>query len=413
MSKECAVCKKPAQLAAVITKGEQRANVYLCESCARRISEKMPVTVIASGVSSLPKGTVLSPNKSVHTTGQPVHQQAVEVTVQPRENQTEQAPDHPKPMFCGTCGAKLQPGARFCLSCGTPAGTYSAPKSSQTVQADSTAQLQRQVSQPAPTPTPIAVPVPTVNVHQAGPVSKNTKKHKKGGGRAFISLVVVIGLIAVFAHAAKNAPDRASDSTDRTVRTSDPIPAGTADEEKTVETTAVPDTSTENVSSESGESASAADSTITEDAQQLVNDVNSLLSGLGDILSSAADDAKEAVSSSTDGTTSEIANALIDEAVDYVAEKTDLVIRPEYKEAIDSYEAFFDEYIDFMTVYSESENPLSLLSEYLEYMTKLSDCMEKFDALEDDAANTAETAYYLEAQLRITQKLLSVSNSNP
>ena len=33
-------------------------------------------------------------------------------------------------------------------------------------------------------------------------------------------------------------------------------------------------------------------------------------------------------------------------------------IRPEFKEAMDSYEEFFDEYIDFMDTYSKSDNPV-------------------------------------------------------
>ena len=414
MPKECAVCKKQAQLAAQITRGSQTATVFFCESCVRRVSQKMPVTVIASGVSSLPKGTVLSPNRSAQPVGQPVTQPVPSTSggMNTIKNTEQVHADRPKPMFCGVCGTRLQPGSSFCSSCGTPAGSYTAPKMPQMHQGDSPAQPEPQRLQPVPTQT--AVPVPAVNIPQNQTVRENPKQRKKGGARAFVSVIVIIGIVVVLLHAARNMPDRPSDATERNVRMTDTAvssePVKTEKEEKTPETVAAPESTIENDASEGSEPLPDSDSTVKEDAQELVNDVNSLLSGLGEILSSAADDAKEAVSSADDGTSSQIVDELIDEAVDYIAEKTDLVIRPEYKEAIDSYEAFFDEYVDFMTLYSESDNPFSMLAEYMEYMTKLSDCMEKLDALEDDAANNAETAYFLEAQLRINKKLLSISD---
>jgi hypothetical protein len=45
-------------------------------------------------------------------------------------------------------------------------------------------------------------------------------------------------------------------------------------------------------------------------------------------------------------------------------------IRPDVKEAIDAYEAFIDEYIAFMTKYSESDNSLEMLADYMIFMGK-------------------------------------------
>ena len=80
-------------------------------------------------------------------------------------------------------------------------------------------------------------------------------------------------------------------------------------------------------------------------------------------------------------------------------------IRPEIKEAIDSYEAFMDKYCEFMKSYDASD--MSALTTYLSMMEQYSDTMEKFDALEADLTD-AEMAYYTEVQLRVSQKLLKV-----
>ena len=89
-------------------------------------------------------------------------------------------------------------------------------------------------------------------------------------------------------------------------------------------------------------------------------------------------------------------------------------MRPEFKEAMDSYEAFFDEYIAFMKKYAESDGTdLTLLSDYADYMSKYAETMEAFEAWENKELNTAETAYYIEVQTRISQKLLQVAQQVP
>lgn len=84
-------------------------------------------------------------------------------------------------------------------------------------------------------------------------------------------------------------------------------------------------------------------------------------------------------------------------------------IRPEFKEALDSYEAFFDEYITFMKKYAESNNPISMLTDYTSYMTQYIDMMDKLDKLDDGDLNNAEILYYAEVSARINQKLLEVA----
>ncbi len=81
-------------------------------------------------------------------------------------------------------------------------------------------------------------------------------------------------------------------------------------------------------------------------------------------------------------------------------------IDPDFKEALDSYEAFIDSYISFMQKYADADYSTSMLSDYLDYMQQYADMMEKMDALGDSDMNAAEAAYYMEVTLRCSRKLL-------
>lgn len=82
-------------------------------------------------------------------------------------------------------------------------------------------------------------------------------------------------------------------------------------------------------------------------------------------------------------------------------------IRPEFKEAMDSYEAFYDEYIAFMKKYrtADAMEMLSMLSDYTDFMEKMDDWTDKLDKLEGDM-NDEELAYYLEVTGRVEKKML-------
>ena len=80
-------------------------------------------------------------------------------------------------------------------------------------------------------------------------------------------------------------------------------------------------------------------------------------------------------------------------------------IRPDVKAAIDSYEAFVDEYCEFMNSYDK--NDLSQLTSYLSLLAKEIEMEEQFDALEQDL-NDQELLYYSEVSLRCSQKLLDL-----
>ena len=83
---------------------------------------------------------------------------------------------------------------------------------------------------------------------------------------------------------------------------------------------------------------------------------------------------------------------------------------PDFKAAMDSYESFMDEYVEFMKKYAESDGTdLSILADYADYMSKYADFVEDFEKWEDEDLNAAETAYYLEVQTRVNEKLLEVA----
>ena len=81
-------------------------------------------------------------------------------------------------------------------------------------------------------------------------------------------------------------------------------------------------------------------------------------------------------------------------------------VTPSFKETMDSYEAFMDEYVDFLKTYSETDDTTALLTEYLEYMTRYTEVMGKLDDIDESKLSEADSLYYSEVMLRISQKML-------
>lgn len=77
----------------------------------------------------------------------------------------------------------------------------------------------------------------------------------------------------------------------------------------------------------------------------------------------------------------------------------------EFKDAMDSYEDFFDKYIDFMQSYDSS---LNMLPEYMDFMNQYTETMEKINSIDVNSLSEQEHAYYLDVMMRIDKKLLDV-----
>ena len=84
-------------------------------------------------------------------------------------------------------------------------------------------------------------------------------------------------------------------------------------------------------------------------------------------------------------------------------------IRPDVKEALDTYESFINEYVDFMIKYQESDNSIALLADYMSFMRRYELNESKLDALEKDL-NDAELVYFYEIVNRCNLKLLQLMN---
>ena len=85
-------------------------------------------------------------------------------------------------------------------------------------------------------------------------------------------------------------------------------------------------------------------------------------------------------------------------------------VSKDFKEAMDEYEKFFDEYVAFMKKYNESNGTdMSLIADYAKYMNQYAETLKEFEDMKDDEMNEAEAAYYIEVQARINKKLLEIA----
>ena len=90
-------------------------------------------------------------------------------------------------------------------------------------------------------------------------------------------------------------------------------------------------------------------------------------------------------------------------------EKTDMSVTPEFKEYMDSYEAFMNDYITFMEKADSDDASLSWLLEYASMMEEYADMEEQIDAIEEDELSNADYKYYIEVMARIANRMASVN----
>lgn len=92
-----------------------------------------------------------------------------------------------------------------------------------------------------------------------------------------------------------------------------------------------------------------------------------------------------------------------------VEQPSEVGVRDEVKDALDSYEALMNEYCDFMEKYSASPDDLTLLMEYSDFLAKYTDAMDKLSALDNIELNDEETKYYLEVTNRVSARLIEAA----
>lgn len=98
-----------------------------------------------------------------------------------------------------------------------------------------------------------------------------------------------------------------------------------------------------------------------------------------------------------------------EESTEPTQPENDGELRADFKEAMDSYEEYMDEYVAFLEKYKANPTDLTLAGEYASMMSKYNDMAEAFDAWESEDLNAAETAYYIEVQTRVNQKLAGIA----
>ena len=93
------------------------------------------------------------------------------------------------------------------------------------------------------------------------------------------------------------------------------------------------------------------------------------------------------------------------------ASDADLVdgMRSEFKEVMDSYEEFYEEYCKVLKEYMEDPTEVAVLTQYSDLMQQSIEMAEKFEEWDNGELNTEELKYYMEVNGRVTQMLVEAS----
>ena len=83
-------------------------------------------------------------------------------------------------------------------------------------------------------------------------------------------------------------------------------------------------------------------------------------------------------------------------------------LSPDFLEAMNSIEKFYDDYYALMKKYMANPMDMSILMEYTKMMGQAEEMQEKLDAWESADMNLAETQYYLGVVMRVEQKMLEI-----
>lgn len=83
-------------------------------------------------------------------------------------------------------------------------------------------------------------------------------------------------------------------------------------------------------------------------------------------------------------------------------------ISQDFRTAMDSYEAFYDEYCDVLRRYQLDPTNYSLLFQYNELLKKAAEVDAAFQHWNDDDLSSEELQYYIEVNNRVMQKIASV-----
>lgn len=94
-----------------------------------------------------------------------------------------------------------------------------------------------------------------------------------------------------------------------------------------------------------------------------------------------------------------------------LTEEAEETVDPEFKATMDSCEAFFKEYAEFMKKYLDSDDPSSMMTEYVSIVSRYTETMEALDEIDTDDLSDADMLYYMEVMLRIQKELAGIQHS--
>ena len=88
-------------------------------------------------------------------------------------------------------------------------------------------------------------------------------------------------------------------------------------------------------------------------------------------------------------------------------------VDPEFKAALDQYEAFVNGYCDFLEAYlkADTDTQLSMMENYSEWMNQYAEVMDAvrtLDACQDEMI-PAQLSYYVEVTARVSQRMIEFS----
>ena len=123
------------------------------------------------------------------------------------------------------------------------------------------------------------------------------------------------------------------------------------------------------------------------------------------LVACGGDDAAKATDDSAVGTQEQVDEGAATETNPDAVSGEASALDSEFKAALDEYESFMDGYIEFMSKYNESDDVAAMLADYTKWMGDYADMAEKIEAIDDEALNADEAAYYAEVTTRVADKL--------
>lgn len=105
---------------------------------------------------------------------------------------------------------------------------------------------------------------------------------------------------------------------------------------------------------------------------------------------------------------SESAPALDEPSAQDSSESAEASAPQDFKETMDAYEAFMNNYVDFMVKYKDSGNVFSMAVDYTKLMGEYSEWAKKIEAIDESALSDEDYAYWIEVQSRVNERLLSL-----